>query len=110
MNRILKMALKGVASIVLGAASVYLGKQAFDFFCPSWRGIAYVYIGTPNGGVGEWNDVNTFTRIDPIAFATPVQVINTATAPVHVDLAAADSITIANTAENPVNTKEVPQA
>lgn len=29
MNRILKMALKGVASIVLGAASVYLGKQAF---------------------------------------------------------------------------------
>lgn len=29
MNRILKMALKGVASIVLGAASVYLGKQVF---------------------------------------------------------------------------------
>jgi len=29
MNRILKMALKGVASVILGAASVYLGKQAF---------------------------------------------------------------------------------
>lgn len=62
----------------------YLGKQAFDFFCPSWRGIAYVYIGTPTGdGDGEWNDIQTFTRIDPIAFATPVQVINTTEAPVN---------------------------
>ena len=26
----------------------YLGKQAFDFFCPSWRGIAYVMIGDPS--------------------------------------------------------------
>ena len=86
----------------------YLGKQGFDFFCPSWRGIAYVYIGTPEAnGNGEWNDIQTFTPITPIAFATPVQVVNPTTAPVHVDLAAADSITIANTEDNPVNTKEV---
>lgn len=87
----------------------YLGKQAFDFFCPSWRGIAYVYIGTPNGGAGEWNDVDTFTPITPVVFADTVQIVNPTTAPVHVDLAEADSITIANTEDNPVNTKEVQQ-
>lgn len=62
----------------------YLGKQGFDFFCPSWRGIAYVYIGTPTAnGDGEWNDIQTFTKITPIAFATPVQVVNPTTAPVN---------------------------
>lgn len=65
----------------------YLAKQGFDFFCPSWRGIAYVYIGTPNGSSGDWNDVNTFTKITPVTFATPVQIVNGEA--------------------NPVNTKEV---
>ena len=65
----------------------YLAKQAFDFFCPSWRGIAYVYIGTPNGSSGDWNDVSTFTKITPVTFATPVQIVNGEA--------------------NPVNTKEV---
>ena len=65
----------------------YLAKQGFDFFCPSWRGIAYVYIGTPNGSSGDWNDVSTFTKITPVTFATPVQIVNGEA--------------------NPVNTKEV---
>ena len=54
----------------------YLGKQAFDFFCPSWRGIAYIHIGKPNGATGTWNDINTYTEIKPIAFANPVHVMN----------------------------------
>lgn len=61
----------------------YLAKQAFDFFCPSWRGIAYVYIGTPAGRVGDWDDVNTFTKIDPVVFASAVHVVNPTTAPVN---------------------------
>jgi hypothetical protein len=52
----------------------YMGKQAFDFFCPSWRGIAYIYIGTPNGSGGAWNDPATFTAITPIANAMAVNV------------------------------------
>jgi len=48
----------------------YLGKQAFDFFCPSWRGISYLRIGTPAGtaGDGTWDDPNTYTRITPVVF------------------------------------------
>ena len=57
----------------------YLGKQAFDFFCPSWRGVAYVYLGKPNGATGEWNDIKTFTEIKPVAFAAPVSVVGTVT-------------------------------
>lgn len=57
----------------------YLAKQAFDFFCPSWRGIAYVYIGTPNGESGKWNDVSTFTKITPVAFSTPVSIVGEVT-------------------------------
>ena len=30
MNRFLKMALKGAASVILGAASMYLGNQVFN--------------------------------------------------------------------------------
>jgi len=55
----------------------YMGKQAFDFFCPSWRGIAYVYIGLPNGASGTWNDVNSFTQIVPVANPMAVAVTNT---------------------------------
>ena len=54
----------------------YLGKQAFDFFCPSWRGIAYLYIGTPAGSSGAWNDVSTFTQITPVGYAPAVAVTN----------------------------------
>ena len=57
----------------------YMGKQAFDFFCPSWRGIAYIYIGTPDGSGGAWNDPATFTAITPIANAMAVNVVNQVT-------------------------------
>ena len=59
----------------------YTAKQAFDFCCPAWRGIAYIYIGKPKGveGSGTWNDPNTFTKITPISFATPVAIVNTVT-------------------------------
>ena len=80
----------------------YLGKQAFDFFCPTWRGIAYVYIGLPNGGDGEWNDVTTFTEITPVIFAHAVQVINTATNPVHVDLASNDSVVVSGAVDTTI--------
>lgn len=57
----------------------YLAKQAFDFFCPTWRGVAYIYIGKPAGQTGEWDDPETFTEITPVAFAKPVAVVNTVT-------------------------------
>ena len=73
----------------------YLGKQAFDFFCPSWRGIAYIFIGTEeeldaiyNGGAdakNTWANKATFTKVDPIAFATAVQVVNNIANPVITD-------------------------
>lgn len=50
----------------------YLGKQAFDFFCPSWRGIAYIYIGDPadvydaSKPETKWADPSTFTKITPV--------------------------------------------
>ena len=71
----------------------YLAKQAFDFFCPSWRGVAYLYIGKPLASgdegyvAGAWNDIATFTEIKPVVFANAVQIVNGTT--------------------NPVNTKEV---
>lgn len=55
----------------------YMGKQAFDFFCPSWRGIAYIYIGLPGGSGGAWNDPATFTAITPVANPMAVAVTNT---------------------------------
>ena len=59
----------------------YLGKQAFDFFCPSWRGVVYIYIGKPAGvkASGTWDDPDTFIAITPIAFAKAVSVVNTVT-------------------------------
>ena len=73
----------------------YLAKQAFDFFCPTWRGIAYVYIGKPEAnGNGEWNDIQTFTEIKPTVFAEAVALVNS-------------EVNINNTTEAPVNTKEV---
>lgn len=56
----------------------YLGKQAFDFFCPTWRGVAYIHIGVPTGvkGSKKWNDPDTFTPIIPMAFGKPVTIVN----------------------------------
>lgn len=53
----------------------YTGKQGFDIFCPSWRGIAYVYIGLPAGDATAWDDVSTFTEIVPIAYGLAVSLI-----------------------------------
>lgn len=49
----------------------YLGKQAFDFFCPSWRGIAYIFIGNPadyyvDEATTAWANPATFTEIKPV--------------------------------------------
>ena len=50
----------------------YLGKEAFDFFCPSWRGIAYIYIGNPADVYDAanpktaWANPDTFTEIKPV--------------------------------------------
>lgn len=50
----------------------YLGKQAFDFFCPSWRGIAYIMIGNPadiydaDNPATHWANPTTFTEIVPV--------------------------------------------
>lgn len=84
----------------------YLGKQAFDFFCPSWRGVAYIFIGTEaeldaiyNGGAdakNAWANKATFTRINPVAFASAVEVVKTDTIDVQV----------VNTADKPVITDE----
>lgn len=46
----------------------YLGKEAFDFFCPVWQGVTYLYLGTPAGATGAWDDVTTFTKITPVVF------------------------------------------
>ena len=73
----------------------YLAKQAFDFFCPTWRGIAYLYIGKPAGSVGNWDDINTFTELKPTVFASAVQIVGTS------------NVNVTNTTTAPVNTKEV---
>lgn len=61
----------------------YLGKQAFDFFCPSWRGIAYIHIGNPadiyNAAKPEtaWANPATFTEIKPVLNLEAVQTVTT---------------------------------
>lgn len=64
----------------------YLAKQAFDFFCPSWRGIAYLHIGVPEGtpASGTWDDPNTFTELTPAVYGPAVTIINSETNPIHV--------------------------
>lgn len=58
----------------------YDARQRFDVNVASWRGIAFVYLGTPNGAAGEWNDPSTFTKITPIAtIAKPVTVVGEVT-------------------------------
>ena len=68
----------------------YLAKQAFDFFCPTWRGVAYVYIGNPadiyddgSDTANAWANPASFTEIKPAVFAKAVQVVNPTTAPVN---------------------------
>ena len=57
----------------------YLGKEAFDFFCPSWRGVAYIYIGNPadvysaSDATTAWANPATFTEIKPVV-NLPVEV------------------------------------
>lgn len=56
----------------------YEGRQRFDINVASWRGIAYVYIGTPVEDGTSWNDINKFTKLELAeAVATPVTVVNT---------------------------------
>ena len=60
----------------------YLAKQAFDFFCPSWRGMAYIYIGDKtalNGGAGDWNEFASFTEVVPVVFPKAVTVVGEVT-------------------------------
>lgn len=57
----------------------YEGRQRFDINCATWRGIAYVRLGTPGNAKG-WDNVNNYTRLTPIAtIARPVSVVNTVT-------------------------------
>ena len=64
----------------------YLGKQAFDFFCPSWRGIAYIMIGNPADFYSAadpttaWANPTTFTEISPVVNFATVNVANIADA------------------------------
>lgn len=58
----------------------YLAKQAFDFFCPTWRGVAYIYIGPKanlNGSSGDWNELSSFTEVKPVVFTKAVTVVGT---------------------------------
>lgn len=59
---------------------VYDGRQRFDINVASWRGIAYVYLGTPAGATNAWNDVNNFTKIEPNdTIVKPVSIVGTVT-------------------------------
>ena len=60
----------------------YDGRQRFDVNVATWRGIAYVYIGTP-AGTG-WDKVGNFTKITPIdTIVKEVRVVNKETNPVN---------------------------
>jgi hypothetical protein len=66
----------------------YLGKQAFDFYCPSWRGLAYILIGNPTTYYGldntanAWANPATFTEVTPVANYGSVNIANIADTPV----------------------------
>lgn len=61
------------------AGIIYDGRQRFDINVATWRGIAYVHIGTPaNDAV--WNNPATFTELTPQATVVrPVSVVGTVT-------------------------------
>lgn len=59
---------------------IYDGRQRFDINVATWRGISYVYLGTPAGATGKWNDVTTFTKLTTLeTIVKPVQVVGTVT-------------------------------
>jgi len=59
----------------------YTGKQAFDFYCPSWRGIAYIMIGNPatiyseGDATTHWANPATFTEITPVLNLDTIQTV-----------------------------------
>ena len=60
------------------AGIVYDARQRFDINVATWRGAAYLYLGTPAGSSGAWDDVNTFTKITPSeTIVKPVSVVGT---------------------------------
>ena len=54
------------------AGITYDGRQRFDINCASWRGIAYVYIGTESSG--NYTKGTVITPAEPIA--KPVTIVN----------------------------------
>lgn len=60
------------------AGVVYDGRQRFDINVATWRGIAYLYLGTPAGSSGKWDELATFTQITPAeAVVRPVSIVGT---------------------------------
>lgn len=50
----------------------YDGRQRFDINVASWRGIAYVYVGTLSDSSDDWNHSSKFETITPAATIVPV--------------------------------------
>lgn len=58
----------------------YLGRQRFDINVASWRGMAYVHLGIPNGAAGTWNELSKYTKITPMStIVKPVSIVGTVT-------------------------------
>ena len=56
----------------------YDARQRFDINVASWRGIAYIYIGTPSANGSDWNHADKFTALNLTQAAVkPVTVVNT---------------------------------
>lgn len=56
----------------------YEGRQRFDINVATWRGIAYVRLGTPTGSGDGWNKLANYTRITPTeTIVRPVSVVGT---------------------------------
>lgn len=56
----------------------YEGRQRFDINVATWRGVAYVYLGTPDGSATHWDYVSNFTQITPTdTIVKPVSVVET---------------------------------
>lgn len=56
----------------------YEGRQRFDINVATWRGIAYVRLGTPTGSGDGWNKLANYTRITPTeTIVKPVSVVGT---------------------------------
>lgn len=56
----------------------YEGRERFDINVASWRGITYVYIGTPSNTATDWNHTNKFTELTVSeTIVKPVSVVGT---------------------------------